>query len=238
MLSTHALVFTCEAFAGGDADRLGGLRESLRRMRAFAAVDRVELFTPHPDYARVPIFKDGPPPAAIVEILAPSLGPLRALAEAGELASTLGQGAEEWHAGLFDVVHQPVDGKTPMRDEAKTSFVVRYYPPVSDTRSFAEHYVARHPPLLARFPKIRNVLCYVPTGEQVSGLHVDETVIRNEVVFDSVSDLIAALQSPVIAELRADTQTFPPFGHSTHHAMRRESLYVNSGQAGARLAVD
>ncbi len=45
-------------------------------------------------------------------------------------------------------------------------------------------------------------------------------MIRNEVRFDTMDDLLAALGSPVMPELRADTKGFPRFGRSTHFPMQ------------------
>jgi len=113
------------------------------------------------------------------------------------------------------------------------ALVVHYYGPVDDAATFAAHYVAQHPPILARLPSVREVLCYVPVPAPVpvpalmpvpatpGGLRADPTVIRNEVRFDSMDALLASLRSPVLAELRADTKTFPRFGRSTHYPMLR-----------------
>jgi hypothetical protein len=40
---------------------------------------------------------------------------------------------------------------------------------------------------------------------------------RNKVVFASLADLIAALASPVMAEMRADMARFPPFTLGNTH---------------------
>ena len=45
---------------------------------------------------------------------------------------------------------------------ASFSYVVRYHRPVEDEAVFVRHYLDTHPSLLARLPRIRNVLCYVP----------------------------------------------------------------------------
>ncbi|MHA1569402.1 MAG: hypothetical protein ACTSXZ_08020, partial [Alphaproteobacteria bacterium] len=51
-------------------------------------------------------------------------------------------------------------------------------------------------------------------------------LLGNEVVFDSLEDLNAALKSEVRHELRADYKTFPRFhGRNTHCAMRRRRLF-------------
>ena len=50
-------------------------------------------------------------------------------------------------------------------------------------------------------------------------------MLGNEVVFDSVPDFNAAMQSPVRHEMRDHFHTFPKFsGAVTHYAMMRERL--------------
>lgn len=207
------------------------LRERLAHTPWHDAIARVALFSPHPEYARVASFDDGPPPAAIIELSALSRA---SLIDAGNHAAvhTLlveygGVGA--WTAAAFEIIRTPVGGSVAaVTRSADLSFVVRYFPPVADAAQFAAHYVRNHPPILARLPRVRNVLCYVPLWQDFPGIAPDHTTIRNEVVFDSLDDLLRALQSPVRAELRADTQTFPAFGHSTHHAMTRTVVFSRS----------
>ena len=53
---------------------------------------------------------------------------------------------------------------------------------------------------------------------------------RNKVVFDSLADLIAALASPAMIEMRADGKRFPPFaGKATHFPM---TTWRVDGRAG------
>jgi uncharacterized protein (TIGR02118 family) len=183
-----------------------------------------DLFLPHPDHAQAPIFKDGPPPAAILEFRAQSADLLEAIAADSGLGRLLGKPAN-WRAGHFLVRRQPVAGEAEASARtAPLSFVVRYFGPTADPAHFARHYVENHPPILARFPKIRNVLCYVPTGRFPDGFAEEPCIIRNEVVFESLADLAAALNSPILVDLRADSKTFAAFGFSTHHAMMRSTL--------------
>ncbi|TAK46623.1 MAG: hypothetical protein EPO23_13210 [Xanthobacteraceae bacterium] len=227
MPADYALVVTCEKLADNEAESRARLWNRLRGLLPTDGVSRIELFSPHPDYEDVPFFKDGSPPAALVEFVADSPETLKRLAVSAGFAACFAGASSgvTWSAGYFRIVRQPVGADLQARPrEAQTSFVVRYYPPVEDAARFAAHYVANHPPILARLPEIRNVLCYVPLDGAVPGCTRDQTVIRNEVVFGSVASLVDSLRSPVLAELRADTRTFPPFGHSTHHAMVRTPL--------------
>jgi hypothetical protein len=45
---------------------------------------------------------------------------------------------------------------------APFSYVVRYHRPRDAEAEFVSHYLADHPPLLAKLPQIRSVLCYLP----------------------------------------------------------------------------
>src|SRR5262245_39849297 len=60
-----------------------------------------------------------------------------------------------------------VDGQPDERRlQAPFLYVVRYHRPAEDERAFVEHYIADHPALLCRLPKIRSVLCYLPIAWQ------------------------------------------------------------------------
>src|SRR5260370_164267 len=80
-------------------------------------------------------------------------------------------------------------------------------------------YIAHHPPIMARFPGIREIEISTRV-DWCSGLPWPrvECMQRNKVVFDNPAALTAALNSPVRDEMRADFRDFPPFsGKSTHY---------------------
>jgi uncharacterized protein (TIGR02118 family) len=109
---------------------------------------------------------------------------------------------------------------------APLSFVVRYYPPIEKERAFNAHYFDHHPPIMAKFPRIRNILCYVPIDWQdANQVTPSRSFLGNEIVFDSIEDLNAALASEVRHDLRADYRLFPPHeGENSHHAMHRRAI--------------
>ena len=129
-------------------------------------------------------------------------------------------------AEAFTVRHFPLlDGSTSTQ-RAPVSFVVRYYPPIENEKAFNQHYFAHHPPIMVHFPRIRNILCYVPIDWQDAN-HVtpSNSFLGNEIVFDSIEDLSAALASDIRHDLRADYYLFPPHeGANSHHAMHRRVL--------------
>lgn len=132
--------------------------------------------------------------------------------------------------GVFRSLPFPVCGSDLIAPRtAGLSFLVRYYGPMRDVRAFQDFYTANHPPILGCLPAVRNVFCYLPQKLDAAGLPLSEIMLINEVVFDDVEQLNAALRSDVIMALKADSAQFPPFGHSTHHAMRRDRLVGEAG---------
>jgi uncharacterized protein (TIGR02118 family) len=126
----------------------------------------------------------------------------------------------------------PVAGETapgPLR--AGFSYVVRYHPPAEDAAHFIAHYLADHPPLMAKLPEIRSILCYLPIRDAAPNVvPAVDYVIGNEVAFDSVDAFNAAMASPARKEMRAHFLKFPPFsGRNTHFPMLRTQLNPNSG---------
>jgi uncharacterized protein (TIGR02118 family) len=113
---------------------------------------------------------------------------------------------------------------------APFSYVVRYHRPADDEAEFVSHYLTYHPPLLAKLPAIRSVLCYLPLDTLATpALPTANVMIGNEVAFDSPEAFNAAMASPVRAELRAHFRTFPKFtGRNTHYPMMRRRLYPST----------
>lgn len=128
-------------------------------------------------------------------------------------------------AEAFIVRHFPLlDGSTPAR-QAPVSFVVRYYRPIDQEEAFNNHYFAHHPPIMVHFPRIRNILCYVPVEwRDANQVAPTNSFLGNEIVFDSLEDLNAALTSEARHKLREDYYSFPHEGETSHHAMQRRVL--------------
>ena len=100
----------------------------------------------------------------------------------------------------------------------RCSFLVHYPGPAEDFNVWLKHYVASHPPIMRRFPNIRQieVLSRVDWIDAMPFARVSH-MQRNRVVFDSPAALTAALQSPVRHEMRQDYQRFPPFDGGSFH---------------------
>ena len=181
-----------------------------------------------------PLTDDGPGPQLLLQIDFSELADLEtwlarpAAREALAACPALGLRCCRLDCEAFQVFAYPVAGAVaPVPRTAPLSFVVRYARPAEDEAAFRDFYLANHPPILGRLPGIRNVLCYSPLEwSNTSGIEASDCMLGNEVVFDSIEDLNAALQSPVRHELREDFTRFPPFsGAVTHHAMRRRRLW-------------
>ncbi len=101
------------------------------------------------------------------------------------------------------------------------TYLVHYPGQADDLNDWLSYYIEHHPPVMARFPGIREIeIC---TRLDWCGFlpwpRVDH-MQRNKVVFDSAAALTAALNSPVREEMRADFARFPRFsGGSRHHAL-------------------
>lgn len=223
----YALFLTFET-SGEPSQRLADAAQATLRRHSpgLSGPAAVDLFGPHPDGGRVNLFDDPDCPALMMQMSFARRDGLDA-ARGALVGMTTELRREGHHAvcGAFQVVETPVAGADAcMPRTAPLSFMVRYYGPASDPGAFASHYVVHHPPILRRFPRIRNVFCYVPVDYDLPGSRPDGVIVGNEVVFDTVEDLNAALASDVITELRADTAGFPAFGHNTHHAMFRRTV--------------
>ena len=110
--------------------------------------------------------------------------------------------------------------------ERRCSFLVHYPGPAADLNAWLDHYVAGHPPIMRRFPGIRQIeiLTRVDWIDAMPFARVAH-MQRNRIVFDSPEALTAALQSAVRHELRADFHRFPPFeGGSFHFPMISEII--------------
>ena len=215
--------------AGEAAARDDGFARAAREGLASAPGLRfIEVSQPAPD--DVPAFDDGPPPALLAELNFDDAEDARALLESAALRDALAAAGVTGGitADVFHAVHFPLpDRIKPPPRTAPLSFVVRYHRPVQNEAAFANFYTLHHPPLLAQFPGIRNVLCYLPTGIALPpDLPSSGAFFGNEVVFDDLDSLNRALASEVLPLLKADGKRFPAFGHSTHYAMLRRRVYL------------
>jgi len=215
---------------GSDELNTHFLAAPLTFLKSDSAVRTVEFYTPEPGDA--PTLDDVPVPALIVQIAFDSVPAAKALSESAQFRKLFLDKAmfstqiDKINMEILETVHFDLPGHdTPPPRTAALSFVVRYYGPVQDAGSFRNFYMENHPPILAKFPNIRNVLCYLPPGGETGAISDERLVIGNEVVFDDLASLQAALDSEVLQMAIADREGFASYGYSSHHAMHRELVY-------------
>jgi len=117
----------------------------------------------------------------------------------------------------------PVIEEAPVSPTA-CSFVVHYPGPAEDLNAWLAFYVANHPPLMARFPDVREIeiLSRIDWVDAMPWPRVNH-IQRNRLLFDSPQALTDALHSPVRHEMRADFAKFPPYeGGNFHYPMLTE----------------
>lgn len=180
-----------------------------------------------PDGASDPYLNDGPPPQlaaelyfARIEDLESALsgdGHLQALAAPGAFPSLSGAAVTQ-QAMLNRAFPVPEPGSGIARGVPRCTYLVSYEGSAGDLNAWLHHYIAHHPPIMARFPGIRAI--EVCTRIDWCGFlpwpRVDY-MLRNKVVFDSAAALTAALNSPVRHEMRADYKSFPTFSGPVSH---------------------
>ena len=182
-----------------------------------------------------PYLDDGPPPRlalqlyfndiAALEAATAADGYLQGLAARTALPSL--DGAEVTQQAML-VRRYPVPDptfRTPP-GEMPCTYLVAYEGEAEDLVAWLTHYIDDHPPIMARFPGIRQIEIYtcIHWCGCVPWPRV-EHMQRNKVVFDSQAALTAALNSPVRHEMRAGFARFPPFtGPITHFPMATTSV--------------
>jgi hypothetical protein len=189
---------------------------------ATPALQQGIVFTP--SSTSDPYLHDGPPPQLALQLYFDDIAALEAaVATGGHLRQldVLQTGGATQQAMLVRR-HQVPDPtfRTPP-GELPCSYLVAYEGAAEDLPAWLAHYIADHPPIMARFPGIRQIEIYTCI-DWCGGLPWPRVahMQRNKVVFDSPAALTGALNSPVRHEMRAAFQRFPPFtGPITHFPM-------------------
>jgi len=175
---------------------------------------------------------DGPSPQLALQLYFDDLieleaatagkGHLQALAETSRWPSLTGARASQqaMYARHFEIAGAP----TPK--EPRCSFLVHYPGPAEDFNVWFNHYLASHPPIMRRFPNVRQIEI-LSRVDWIDAMPFERSTYmqRNRVVFDSPEALTVALQSPVRHEMRQDFHRFPPFeGGSFHFPALTETI--------------
>jgi uncharacterized protein (TIGR02118 family) len=182
-----------------------------------------------------PYLDDGPPPRlalqlyfhdiAALEAAMATDGYLQRLASPDVLPSLAGANMTQQALLVrrYPVPHPTF--RTPA-GELPCTYLVAYEGEAEDLVAWLTHYIDDHPPIMARFPGIRQIEIYTCI-HWCGGLPWPrvEHMQRNKVVFDSQAALTTALNSPVRHEMRAAFARFPPFtGPITHFPMATRTV--------------
>lgn len=213
------LFITADVPHVSDAD-LAATKAALRSLRGLA---HARVMVPDRTPADQPFAKDGPGPALALQVYFGDEEAATAALAADSAIATLPvlnrvAGSAVAHQLMRARVFET--GSRSPSDPCLT-FLVSYRGPTADLGRWLDHYDANHPPIMVRFPGIREVETYRPV-DWTSALPFAkaDAMQRNKVVFDSLGDLLGALASPVMLEMRADSATFPKWeGGNTHFPM-------------------
>lgn len=180
-----------------------------------------------------PYLHDGPSPALAVQLYFDDIAILEAAAAPGghlqalpaALPSLDGAAATQ-QAMLVRRFPVPDPSFRTSPGQAHATYLVAYQGVAEDMNAWLSYYVAHHPPIMARFPGIRQIeICsrldwcgFLPYPRV-------EHMQRNKVVFDGAAALTAALNSEVRHEMRRDFVNFPRFsGANTHFLMHTRAV--------------
>lgn len=199
---------------------------------------RALVFTPESTRDRYTSEHDGPSPQLALELYFERIDQLEAaLARDGHLQALAHSQTPLSLAGVEVTQQAMVARPFPVPDplfktapgDLPCTYLVHYAGEAEDLNVWNDYYLRHHPPVMARFPGIREI--EVCTRVDWCGFlpwpRVDY-MQRNKVVFDSPAALTAALNSPVREEMRADFKQFPPFsGANAHFAMATREIRPN-----------
>jgi hypothetical protein len=171
-----------------------------------------------------PYLDDGAPPSLALQLYFDDIAAMEAaLAKGGHLQalSTLPAAGATQQAMLARAFAVPDPRFRTPAGEPHCTYLVAYEGPAEDLNAWHAHYLASHPPIMARFPAIRQIeICTRLDWVGFLPVLAAEQMQRNKVVFDDAEALTAALNSPVRHEMRADFKDFPKFaGRVTHFPM-------------------
>lgn len=210
------------------------LGDPLSLLKSNANVSAVEFYSPLGGNApKTPRKGDVAPPNFMIEVQLNSEADAVALSKdpafLESFANKIGmlKDAEKITLDVLEVVNYDIPGHdSPPPRKAPFSFVVRYHGPVENAGEFTDYYINSHPERLAQFPKIRNVLCYLPLGWRDRGEITDGGLIHgNEAVFDNFDDFKASAKSEAMQAVRENAGKFKDFGYAAHTPMQRKLVY-------------
>ncbi|TDV37824.1 uncharacterized protein (TIGR02118 family) [Paraburkholderia caballeronis] len=191
-----------------------------------AGLRRVVVHTPVPGGTRDPYLHDGAPPRCALQFYFDDLNKLEDVLRDGGAAHAFTDAARFPALAGAALTHQamavrrfPTPEPAPHENGgSRCTYLVSYEGPADDFNAWLAHYLDHHPPIMGRFPGIREIEIYTRVDYRgtLPGRR-SNAMQRNKVVFDSPQALQHALASPVRQTMREDFQHFPPFGGETLH---------------------
>jgi hypothetical protein len=180
-----------------------------------------------------PYLHDGPSPALALQLYFTDIAQLEAAcAPAGHLQAlsrvlpSLSGATSSQQAMLARRFPVPDANFRTIPGQAHATYLVSYQGQAEDLNAWLSYYIAHHPPIMAKFPGIRQIeICSrIDWCSLLPFARVDH-MQRNKVVFDDAASLTAALNSEVRHEMRRDFIHFPPFtGANTHFPMHTKEV--------------
>jgi uncharacterized protein (TIGR02118 family) len=172
-----------------------------------------------------PYLHDGPSPALAIQLYFTDIAALEAatgqtghLQEMPCVLPSLA-GAEATQQAML-VRHFPVPDARfrTAAGQPHATYLVAYQGVAEDMNAWLSYYIAHHPPIMAKFPGIRQIeICSRLDWCGFLPYRRVDHMQRNKVVFDDAAALTAALNSDVRHEMRRDFANFPKFsGANTH----------------------
>ncbi len=184
-------------------------------VRGIRGLQKLHVYTP--GRAHDPFLNDGAAPELVLQFYFDTLALLEAACD----------GALQPMAPTCEVQAMRVlPFEVPEPAMPLCTYLVAYEGKAEDEAAWHAHYLANHPPLMARLPGIRELeICLPVDWRSGPGWRRAQCMQRNKVGFDSAEALTAALNSPVRKEMRADYARLPAFsGRVTHYPMATSVL--------------
>ncbi len=182
-----------------------------------------------------PYIDDGPPPRLALQLYFDDIAALEAavwrnghlqLLAGRDALPSLKQAAVTQQAMMVRRFPVPDPTFRTVPGEHPCTYLVAYEGEAADPNAWHAFYLTDHPPIMARFPAIREIEIYtrIDWCGFLPWRRVDY-MQRNKVVFDSPAAMTAALNSPVRHEMRAGFRNFPQFtGPITHYPMLTRTI--------------
>lgn len=184
-------------------------------------------------YRAVPVgsyTKDKPGPRLVIQLYCDQLEGIEAAAATGGVLHSISQEIDFSELGDVRITHQAmyvrpqtVADPTYQREDGADlcSYMVHYDGQADSYDAWLAHYLDHHPPIINRFPRLRDYEIYTSVDWTSGSLPWDKVNMmqRNRLIFDSGPVLGASLLTEGVRSELADRHgTFPKFHGTDVHA--------------------